>query len=178
MITVAAIGAAVALGGMLPAAGASKNASAKQWAGDVCSAFITFGDAVESTITGLEGSGSVDTASESAKQGLQDAADGLETSLTDAGKPPTPNAQQAQSAIESLSSQLSKDVAAIQQTLTPPPSEPSEIASTFASIGSEVQKAVNQTKSTATTLQGLKGDNALKKGFQSASSCQQLKGDL
>jgi hypothetical protein len=41
-----------------------------------------------------------------------------------------------------------------------------------------VQKAVNQTKSTATTLQGLKGDNALKKGFQSASSCQQLKGDL
>ena len=39
---------------------------------------------------------------------------------------------------------------------SPPPSTPSEIASTFAAIGSEIQKAVSQTKSTANTLKGLK----------------------
>ena len=77
--------------------------------------------------------------------------------------------------MQSLSDQLSKDVATIQDLLTPPPSTPSEIASTFADIGSQIQKAVSQTKSTANTLKGLKPNGAVQKAFQSEPACTALK---
>jgi hypothetical protein len=157
---------------------ASSTTSAKQWASGVCGAFLTFGDSVESTLDGLEGAASVEAAADSAKQGVQKATDDLQQSLDDLGKPPTPNAAKAQSAIQDLGSELSKDADAVEQALTPPPSSPGDVASAFASIGSTAQKAVGQMKSTATTLQGLQGSNALKKAFQSSSSCQQLKSDL
>ena len=48
-------------------------------------------------------------------------------------------------------------------------------ASAFATIGSEIQKSVSQTKSTANTLKGLKPDGALRKAFQTAPACTQLK---
>lgn len=178
------IASAIAVGGLVlltvgdAAHAASSSTSAKQWAGDVCSAFLTFGDSVESTLSGLEGSGSVEAAADSAKQGVQKAADDLETSLDGLGRPPTPNAKQAQAAIQDLGGELQKDAAAVQQALTPSPGSATEIAAAFASIGSTAQKAVGQVKSTASTLEGIKGDNALKKAFQSASSCQQLKSDL
>lgn len=156
----------------------SSKPSAKQWAGDVCSAFLTFGDSVEKTIAGLKSSGSVDDAATSAKSGIQAATKDLESTLESLGKPPTPNGTQAQSTIQSLGKQLSADANNIEQALTPPPSSPGEAASAFATIGSVVQKGVGQAKDAAKTLEGLKGDSALKKGFQSASSCQQLKRDL
>ena len=77
--------------------------------------------------------------------------------------------------MQNLSDELSKNVAAIQEVLTPPPSTPAEIASTFADIGSQIQKAVSQTKSTASTLKGLKPNGALQKAFQSAPACTELK---
>jgi hypothetical protein len=177
------IGAVVVLGtvvmGTVGAAQASSSSSsATKWAGEVCSAFLTFGNSAESTLNGLKGSGSTEDAANSAKQDIQSAADDLQHSLDDAGKPPTSNAKQAQGAIQDLGNELSKDSDDVQQALTPSPSTPGEIASAFASIGSTVQKAVNQVKSTASTLQGLKGNNQLKKGFQNASSCQQLKSTL
>ena len=49
------------------------------------------------------------------------------------------------------------------------------IASTFADIGSQIQKAVSQTKSTADTLKGRKPNGALQKAFQSAPACTELK---
>jgi hypothetical protein len=144
----------------------------------VCSAFLTFGDDVETTLSGLKGSGSAEAASDSATQGVQKAADDLQTSLDGLGKPPTPNAKQAQTAIQDLATELQKDASAVQQALTPSPSSPADIASAFASIGSTAQQAVSQVKSTASTLEGLKGNGELKQAFQGASSCQQLKRDL
>jgi hypothetical protein len=157
---------------------ASSSTSAKQWANGVCSAFVTFGDSVKSTLSDLKGSASVETAADSAKQGVQKATDDLQQSLDDLGKPSTPNAAKAQSTLKNLGDELSKDADAVTEALTPRPSSPGETASAFASIGSTAQQAVNQMKSTATTLQGLKGNDELKKAFQSSSSCKQLKSDL
>lgn len=174
----------VALVGLLtlatsgPAHAASNGKSAKQWAGGVCSAFLTFGDSVEGTLSGLKGSDSVEAAADSAKQGVQKAADDLQQSLDGLGKPPTPNAAKAKSAIQDLSKDLSKDADAVEAALTPAPDSPGDVASAFASIGSTVEKAVSQVQSTAKTLRGLKGSKQLVKAFQSASSCQQLKHDL
>ena len=156
-------------------AGASSSTSAKQWANGVCSAVQTFANSVDSTISGLKGSDSLDSAAQEAKSGLQSAVTDLQDSLKDLGKPSTSDGKQAQTAVQNLSDELSKDVAAIQGALTPPPSSPSEIASTFADIGSEIQKAVSQTKSTANTLKGLKPNGTLQKAFQSAPACTQLK---
>jgi len=176
--------AGIAIVGMLtfatvtPAHAASNGKSAKQWAGGVCSAFLTFGDSVHSTLSDLKGSDSVQAAADSAKQGVQKAADELQKSLDGLGKPPTPNAAKAKSAIQDLANQLSKDADAVEAALTPSPSSPGDVASAFASIGGTVQKAVGQVQSTAKTLRGLKGSKQLVKAFQSASSCQQLKRDL
>jgi len=178
IVSVVAIVGMLALATSGPAYAGSSDKSAKQWAGGVCSAFLTFGDSVQSTLSDLKGSDSVEAAADSAKQGVQKAADDLQKSLDDLGKPPTPNASKAKSAIQNLGKQLNKDAGAVQSALTPPPDSPGDVASAFASIGSTVQKAVGQVQSTASTLKGLKGSNQLKKGFQSASSCQQLKKDL
>ena len=157
------------------AARASSSTSAKQWANGVCSAVQTFANSVDSTIGGLNGSDSLDSAAQEAKSGLQSAVTELQGSLEKLGKPPTSDGKQAQTALQNLSDELGKAVASIQGVLTPPPSSPSEIASAFADIGSEIQKAVSQTKSTANTLKGLKPNGALKKAFQSAPACTQLK---
>ena len=156
-------------------AGAASSTSAKQWANGVCSAVQTFANSADSTISSLKGSDSLDSASQEAKNGLQSAVTELEDSLKNLGRPSTSDGRQAQKAVQSLSDQLSKDAAAIQDLLTPPPSTPSEIASTFADIGSQIQKAVSQTKSTASTLKGLKPNGALQKAFQSAPACTELK---
>jgi len=163
--------------GAAPASAASKP-TAKQWAGSLCTAFLDFGDSVDSTLKGLQGSGSVDAAAASAKQGVDNAVKSLQSTLDSLGKPPTPNASAAQSEITSLGDDLSKDASAIETALTPTPSSPTAVAATFASIGSTVQKGVSQVKSTASDLQSMKGQDELKKGFQQASSCQQLKSDL
>lgn len=165
---------ALVLAWTIPAAAASST-SAKKWANGVCSAVQDFGTAVDATISDLKGSDSVESAAQDAKDGLQSAVTELETSLTDLGKPSTSDGKKARTAVQDLSEQLSKDAAAIQESLTPPPSTPSEIASTFADIGSQIQKAVNQTKSTAETLEGLKPNGALQKAFQSAPACTALK---
>jgi hypothetical protein len=156
-------------------AGAASSRSPKQWANGVCSAVQTFATSVDSTISGLKGAESLETAAQDAKDGLQSAVAELGTSLTDLGKPSTGDGKQAQTAAKDLSEQLNKNVAAIQESLTPPPSTPSEIASTFADIGSQIQKAVSQTKSTAETLKGLKPNGALQKAFQSSPACTELK---
>ncbi len=157
------------------AVGAASSTSAKEWANDVCAAVQTFADSVDSTISDLKGSESLDSASQDAKSGLDSATTELHDTLESLGRPPTSDGKKAQTAVQDLSDELSKNVAAVEEVLTPPPTSPSDIASAFATIGSEIQKAVSQTKSTANTLKGLKPDGALRKAFQTAPACTQLK---
>jgi hypothetical protein len=169
--------AVVVLVGVAPA-GAASSTSAKQWANGVCSAVQTFADSVQSTLSGLKGSTSLDAASQDLESGLDDATQQLEDSLKKLGKPPTSDGAKAQSAVQSLSKELKTDVSDIEDLLSPPPSTPQEIAATFSAVGSEVQHAVGQVQSTATTLKGLKPNGTLQKAFENSSQCQQLKNSL
>jgi phage-related protein len=157
---------------------AASSTSANQWASGVCSAVQTFGDSVKSTLTGLKSASSLDDASQKAKSGLDDATQQLESSLKALGKPSTSDGGKAQSAVQNLSKELKNDVSDVEDLLSPPASTPQEIASTFSQIGSEVQHAVDQVQSTATTLKGLKPNGTLQKAFQNSSSCQKLKSEL
>ncbi|HXY93193.1 MAG TPA: hypothetical protein VEP49_12000 [Acidimicrobiia bacterium] len=175
------LAALVSLGAWLlapPAHAASSSSSAKQWANGVCSAIQTFGTSVDSTLSGLKSAGSLDDASSQVKSGLDDATSQLESSLQKLGKPSTSDGKQAQSAVQALEKELKTDVSDVEALLSPPPSSPQEIASTFSEIGSDVQKAVGQVKSTATTLKGLKPNGTLQQAFQNAPACKQLKSSL
>ena len=99
----------------------------------------------------------------------------LQDSLEGLGKPSTSDGKQAQNAVQNLSDDLSTTVASIQELLTPPPSTPSEDRVHVADIGSDIQKAVSQTKATANTLKGLKPKGALQKAFQTAPACTELR---
>jgi hypothetical protein len=156
-----------------PAGAAST--SPKEWASGVCSAVQTFADSVDSTLSGLKNADSVDAAAQQASDGLKKAADDLKSSLADLGKPSTSDGGKAKSSVQKLGQQLSNSADAIRELLDPPPQTASEVASTFASIGSEVTKAVDAAKSTANTLKGLKPNGQLQKAFKSSSSCKQLK---
>jgi hypothetical protein len=160
------------------AAGAPAGAtstSPNEWASGVCSAVQTFSDSVDSTLSGLKNADSVDAAAQQASDGLKKAADDLKSSLADLGKPSTSDGGKAKSSVQKLGQQLSNSADAIRELLDPPPQTASEVASTFASIGSEVTKAVDAAKSTANTLKGLKPNGQLQKAFKNASSCKQLK---
>jgi hypothetical protein len=172
--------AGVALGAWTaaPAYASSQGASASQWANGVCSAIQTFGQSVNSTITSLKGSGSLDTASQKAKDGLSAALTQFENSLQKLGKPTTTDGAKVQSAVQSLSNQLSSDINSIQQSLSPAPSNPGDIAATFAQIGVTVQKGVSQTKAAASTLKGLQPNGELQKAFQNSSACKAVKNSL
>ena len=160
-----------------PAHGASST-SPKAWASGVCSAVQTFANSVESTLSDLKSAGSVDDASASVKKGLDDATQEFESAIKDLGKPSSSDGKKAQSAVQNLSKELSDSVSTIEGLLSPPPSSPQEIAATFSEIGSEVQKAVGEIKSTANDLKGLKPNGTLKKAFQSSSDCKDLKKSL
>jgi phage-related protein len=176
LVGIASVSVFALLLSSVPAHAAST--SPKEWASGVCSAVQTFGDSVQSTLSGLKGSGSLDAASQSIKSGLDQATQELEKSLKDLGKPSTSDGKKAKSAVNDLSKQLSSTVSDIEDLLSPAPSSPQEIASTFSEIGSEVQKAVGEVKSTANTLKGLKPDGTLQKAFQNSSECKKLKQSL
>ena len=89
--------------------------SPKQWAGGVCSAVQTFGDSVDATISGLKGSDSLDSATQEAKSGLQSAVTELEDVTHDPRQAVDRRRKKAQTAVQDLSDELSKNVAAIQE---------------------------------------------------------------
>ena len=161
-----------------PVGASSQGTSPQQWADGVCSAVQTFGKSVDSTISTLKGSGSVAAASQTATTGLSTALSQFNDSLQKLGKPSTSDGAKAQSAVQNLSKQLSGDINSIQQSLSPPPTSPGDVAATFAQIGSTIQKGVGQTKSTATTLKGLTPNGTLEKAFQNSSTCKALKSSL
>ena len=94
----------------------------------------TFANSVHSTISDLKGSQSLDKASQDAKSGLESATTELHDTLKSLGRPRTSDGKKAQTVAQDLSDELRKNVAAIEEVLTPPPSSPSDIASAFATI--------------------------------------------
>jgi hypothetical protein len=163
----------------LPASGAgAATTSPKEWAGGVCSAVQEFASSVDSTLSSLKQADSVSAAADQVSTSLQNDADELRKSLAELGKPSTSDGGKARSAVQKLGNQLSDSADAIRGLLSPSPESVSEIASTFASIGSEIRHAVDVAKSTANTLKGLKPNGQLQKAFKSASSCKELKKSL
>ena len=161
-----------------PAEAGGDESSPKQFANGVCTALSDWGEAVNTTIDDLKDATSLEEAADTARNGVQQATDDLEQSLESLAPPSSKDGKKAKAAIEDLGQSLSKTADSIEQELADPPTTPQEIAALFAEIGSDLQKAVSDVKSTASELKGLAPDGQLQKAFESSSACNQLKRSL
>jgi methyl-accepting chemotaxis protein len=169
--------------GVLAGTGATAGAGSsrptpKQWAKGVCSSIQTWINDVEDTISSLGSENSLEDTINAAADGIKQATDQLGTSLDDLGLPQTAHAKQARSALDQLSSQLDHDAKQIKRSLTDLGNDPVDIASTFADIGSIVQKAVDQVQSTGDTLRGLDRSGELRKALKSSPACKSLEASV
>ena len=171
----------LAIAGLIAAAvpvSAGSETTPKQFATGVCSALSDWGDAVNSTIGDLEDASSLEAAADTATQGIRRATDDLEQSLEALDKPSGKDAKKAQQAIDDLGQSLSDTADSIEKELSDPPTTTQGVAALFAQIGSDIQKAVSDVKSTASELKGLAPNGQLRKAFESSSACKQLKRSL
>ena len=169
---------AVLAGAATPAGAGGGETSPKQYAKGVCSALSDWGDAVNATIEDLQNATSLEDAANTATQGVQQATDDLEQSLQSLDRPSSKDGKKARDAITDLGQSLSQTAESIQQELSDPPTTTQGVAALFAQIGSDIQKAVSDVKSTASELKGLAPDGELQKAFERSPACNQLKRSL
>jgi predicted small secreted protein len=179
LLTTALVVTAIVTAATATAAGAgSESPSPKEWANGICSGIETWIRSVEDTITSLEGSGSIEEAAQSTSDGIKTATDDLVDDLDDLGTPQTKNVKKATNALEKLESQLQDDMENIQDALSDPGTEPVDIAATFATIGTQLQKAVAHVRAAGDSLRKLGANKEIQKAFESASACTSLKDAL
>jgi hypothetical protein len=174
LVGTALVAALVAAATVTSAAAASKRPTPKQWAKGVCTSINTWISDVESTVDSLGSENSLEDAISTASDGIKQATDELVSSLHDLGLPQTKNSKQAKQALDRLGKQLDNDAQKIKQSLNDVGNDPVDIASTFADIGTIVQKAVDQVQAAGDALQGLDRNGALQKALKSSPACKQL----
>jgi uncharacterized damage-inducible protein DinB len=175
-ITTALVVTALLIVASATAAGAgSEQPTAKQWANGICSGIETWIDSVEGTISSLKDADSLEDAAATASDEISEATETLGNDLADLGKPTTKNAQQAQKTLQKLEDQLNTDMEAIEDALADPGTEPVDIASTFAVLGTQLQKAIDQLHAAGDALKDLGANQEIVKAFESASACKALR---
>jgi hypothetical protein len=139
-----------------------------QWAGGLCSALTTYTKSLTdaaSTLTGnLTASGMQDAATS-----IKSATNTFVSDTKNLGKPDTSAGQQAKATIDTLSTNLNKDVSTIQDaTGSGLLKGASTITATLTSVQSQITTAFNE-------LKGLDAKGELSKAFSDAPSCASLK---
>lgn len=170
-----ALAAALVAAVALLAAGCGKNdqPTTSEWADGLCSAITTWTSSLTSIASTLQSGGlnkdSLTTAVDDAKSSTQD----FTSTLDDLGKPNTDSGQQAQDAVDQLSSEIKADIQTIQDAVDDA-SGVSGILNAVTVIKDTITKAGTQVSSTVTSLQGLDAQGELESAFTSSSSCQKL----
>lgn len=170
-----AFAAVVVATAALLAAGCGKNdqPTTSEWANDFCSAITTWQSSITSIVTSLQSGGVTKDSLTSAFDDAKSATNELTSTLGDLGKPDTQSGQQAQDAVEQLSSEIKTDIQTIQDAVDNA-SGITGALSAAQTTKDTITKAGTQVSSTVTTLQGLDGQGELKDAFTSSSSCQTL----
>ncbi len=165
------------LAAMLLAAGcgskSSSEPSASDWADGLCTAVSTWTTSLQATVDDVKQNGiskdSLTNAIDDAKKSTQTFTD----SLDDLGRPNTDSGQQAQDAVNTLSSEIKTDLQTIEDAVSNA-SGIVGITSAVTTIQQTISKAGTQVKDTVSTLQGLDAKGELEQAFKDAPSCQKL----
>ena len=139
------------------------------WAGGVCSAITTYKTSLTDAATSVKSSLS--------KTGLQDAADAAKTAtdtfvadVKGLGKPVTTSGQLAKDTVDTLSTQVKEDAAAIEAAAQKGGLQ------AVSDITGSLATAQTQLKASFTTLKGLDAKGELSDAFATAPTCAPLNG--
>jgi len=162
---------------VVAAAGCGSQSTAdktKAWADDMCNALVDWQSNVQAA-------GQKVSQGDLSKASLQDAADGvsdanrqLRDDLDSLDKPPTPTADEAKSALNKLSQELSTNVDKIREALGN--ISGNGVSAAVAAVGAAVQAMGQSFQDTSAKLQALEKDDAWSNAFKSSDSCQKLSG--
>ena len=167
---------ALGLSSLLVAAGcggsSSKESSAEEWAGGLCSALTTWTSSVKSSANSLKGNPSEDGL-KSATGDIKSASDTLVSDLKDLGKPDTKAGQDAKDAVDQLSSEVEDDVQEMQSAVDNV-SGVQGVLTASSSVSATLYKMGNQINSAASKLESADPGGELKQAFQNAPACKDL----
>jgi hypothetical protein len=168
-----AIGAVLLAGGCGDDESSSGTTSTTQWADDLCSAISTWTNSVKSAGESLKG-GSL------SKESLTGAADEIKAAtgtfaddLGGLGTPDTEAGQQAQDSIDTLSSDIEKDVDEIERALDDA-SGVRGAGAALTTISRTLTTMTDQISSTFSDLERLDAGGELEDAFRQADSCSSL----
>ena len=117
---------------------------------------------------------SVDSLKQSATE-VADASDKLASDVSDLGKPPTPGAEQAKSAVQTLSNELSSQDKKIKDAVSSI-SGAADVVPAVSTITAAVTAMGDDLKTATGELKSVASDKQWQNAFADASSCQKLSG--
>jgi hypothetical protein len=151
----------------------SDQEAATSWANGLCQAFDNWQSSVKSATSQLS-SGKVSKSSlQSAAGAISDANRKLADDLDSLGKPPTPQAKEAQAALKQLSSSL-RDSADKIKSAASGVSSAQDVPSAVSTIGSTLTTMGTDLSTASSKLRGLGKQDTWKKAFSQSQECQKL----
>ena len=167
---------ALALSSLLLSAGcggsSSKESSAEDWAGGLCSALTTWTSSVKSAANSVKGNPSEDGL-KSAADDIKSASDTLVGDLKDLGKPDTNAGQDAKDAVDQLSNEVEDGVQEMQSTVAKA-SGAQGVLTAASSVSATLSKMGTQINSTASKLDSADPSGELKQAFRDSPACKRL----
>jgi Tfp pilus assembly protein FimV len=146
------------------------------WANSFCGSLVSWRSALKSVGTQLKnGQITSKTALANAAGQLETATKTLADSLKGLGKPPTPGAEKAKSAVDQLSQQLSSGADQLKSE-TANVSGAQGVLGAITSAGTTISAMANDVSATITQLKSIDAQGAWKQAFSQASSCKTLSG--
>lgn len=159
--------------------GSGGSAEAEAWASDVCTDIAAWQSRVETIAKNAAQALSSQSASRSQlrraiERGLR-ASRKFVGELRAAGPPPVERGAEAQRKLESLARRVQGSVDDVQKALDalPPNATVTEIVTRAVGLAGALQAALGAARATIESMTGLGGD--LKRGFEDAESCRQLR---
>jgi hypothetical protein len=155
--------------------GDDDNDATTEWAGGVCSAITTWENSITSAVNSVKDN----PTKEGVQSAVDDAKDATTTFTNDLkglGKPDTDAGQQAEAALNELSSDVEAGVQQVEQAVeTAEGAGAAGALSAISAVSATLSTLTSQATTTFSQLQQLNGGDELKDAFDDADSCDDLR---
>jgi hypothetical protein len=155
--------------------GGSSASATDAWADNVCGALNTWKTSVTNAGASIGGGDMSEDQVKSAVNQVKDATSKLSSDLKSAGRPDTESGEQAQAALNKLSSQLDDDVQQINQAVEGA-SGATAAMGIATSVGASLSQMSTQVSAAMQTLENADVKGELSDAFQKSDACKQLTG--
>lgn len=169
------VGAALVVAAAGCGSKSSSSSATDTWASGLCSAVTTYQAALTSAGSTLKAGGVTKTSLQSTANDVSSATDTFVSTVKGLGKPQTTAGAQARQSVDTLSSELQKDVDSM-AAATADLSSVSGVLTAVSTVGTALAGAGTQISETWHGLQQLDAKGELTKSFSSADECKSLDG--